>query len=292
MKQPAESAANRDYSQISPSAKSLLMLKGLTNIPFARETAELVCHPEEYVPDYSNKDLAFWKRVVHFENRYWCVDRLLSEVSISNILELSSGYSFRGLDTVIKHPGYYVDTDLQNIIDQKNQLLTSLKHGQEKTAGMLETKPLNALDEKNFLQITASFPEGPLCIVNEGLLMYLNEAEKRALCKTIRQALHGRTGYWITGDIYVKTQLERLKDKNDSLKDLVEQQNIEANMFGSFDTAKKFFEDEGFVIDGELTFAGEAVSSIPYLFQNATPEQLAEMQESPKIQTSWRLKCV
>jgi hypothetical protein len=32
---------NRDFSSISPSAKWLLLLKGYTNIPFAREVAEM-----------------------------------------------------------------------------------------------------------------------------------------------------------------------------------------------------------------------------------------------------------
>ena len=33
---------NRDYNTISPSAKSLLLMKGLTNIPFAKEAAQLL----------------------------------------------------------------------------------------------------------------------------------------------------------------------------------------------------------------------------------------------------------
>ena len=32
---------NRNYNTISPSAKSILLMKGHTNIPFARQTAEL-----------------------------------------------------------------------------------------------------------------------------------------------------------------------------------------------------------------------------------------------------------
>ena len=96
MSQVAEASA-RDYTAISPSAKSLLLLKGLTSIPFAKATAELVSGPGSYDAGMQNTDFAFWKRVVHFEDRYWSVDQLMAEVDISNILELSSGFSFRGL---------------------------------------------------------------------------------------------------------------------------------------------------------------------------------------------------
>jgi hypothetical protein len=36
---------NRDFSSVSPSAKWLLLMKGHTNIPYARETAELLEYP-------------------------------------------------------------------------------------------------------------------------------------------------------------------------------------------------------------------------------------------------------
>lgn len=95
-----QNLTNRNFTTISPSAKSLLLMKGCTNIPFARQTAELIKLPERYNPDYDKKDTTFWARTLHFENRYWSIDNLLSDLAITNILELSSGFSFRGLDTV------------------------------------------------------------------------------------------------------------------------------------------------------------------------------------------------
>jgi hypothetical protein len=41
MKEARENdGTNRNFNTISPSAKSLLLMKGLTNIPFARQAAE------------------------------------------------------------------------------------------------------------------------------------------------------------------------------------------------------------------------------------------------------------
>src|SRR4051812_26501287 len=102
---------HRNYNTISPSAKSLLLMKGLTNIPYARRAAELMVDPEKYVPDFSQHESAYWARVVHFEYRYWSIDLLLNELPIKNVLELSSGFSFRGLAAVKQHDLHYIDTD-------------------------------------------------------------------------------------------------------------------------------------------------------------------------------------
>jgi O-methyltransferase involved in polyketide biosynthesis len=282
----------RDYALVSPSAKSLLLLKGLTNIPFAKETAAFISLPGQYNPDMNSKDFAFWKRVVHFEDRYWSVDQLLSQFTINNILEISSGYSLRGLQMVKENSVHYIDTDLAEVIAQKKELMKGLPAVNKDIKGCLEMMPLNALDENRFNEVVSAFPEGPIVIVNEGLLMYLNNGEKERLCKIIHQVLKLRGGYWITGDIYIKTTMERFDAAtDDSLKELIEQQGIEQNMFDSFDVAADFFKRSGFVMDKEAATDHAAISSLPYLISNATNVQLKELMSAPpKIRATWCLK--
>src|SRR4051812_34896058 len=110
---------NRNFNTISPSAKSLLLIKGYTNIPFAKQTAELIKYPEKYNPDFAKRDITFWARTLHFEKRYWSIDHLLTDLAIKNILELSSGFSFRGLETAKRKGFHYIDTDLPNVIEMK-----------------------------------------------------------------------------------------------------------------------------------------------------------------------------
>ncbi|MEO6721270.1 MAG: hypothetical protein ABIN67_12945 [Ferruginibacter sp.] len=286
----AENILSRDYNTISPSAKSLLLLKALTNIPFAKEAAELISLPGEYKPDFNKKDFVFWKRVVHFENRYWSVDQLLADLAITNILEISSGYSLRGLDTVDQKLVHYIDTDLPDLISQKKDFIAALKTDTG-TKGELRVLPLNALDEDQFNEIVNSFPPGPIVIVNEGLLMYLNNEEKEKLCGIIYKILKQRGGFWITADIYVKTTLERFDDnEDDSLKELIEQQRIEDNMFESFEVASEFFKGEGFCIDKEALLDLPKISSLQYLVSNASPTDLMELKDHKKVQVTWRLK--
>jgi len=282
---------NRNYNTISPSAKSLLLMKGYTNIPFARRTAELMMHPEKYSPDFSKKDMTFWARVLHFENRYWSINQLLTELPIKNILELSSGYSFRGLETIKNEGIHYIDTDLSELITAKKALVEVLQQENNNTKGRLELLPLNALDEIKFKDVVNRFPEGEIAIVNEGLLMYLDANEKEKLCSIIHKILKERGGYWITADIYLKNQIEKLNLKIDkSTKDFFEQHNIEENKFNSFEEAKMFFDKAGFIIDKEANIESSKLSALKYLKECVTTEQLTKMGKAGKIQATWRLR--
>jgi len=285
-----ERQEKRDFSKISPSAKSLLMLKGLTQIPYAREAAELMSYPDHYHPDFENTDLAFWTRVVHFESRYWSIDQLFHDLVFHNVMELSSGFSFRGLNMVQEKNIHYIDTDLGNVIEYKKDLVDKLVGKDISSPGKLEMLTLNVLDENEFNLIVDRFDEGPVVIVNEGLLMYLNNQEKEKLCKIISGVLARKGGYWITADIYRRTTLTRLKDNNDELKELTDQQHIEDNMFDDFDVARDFFRKQGFVVDMESTMDFSKITTIPYLFKNATEAELNAMRALPQVQTTWRLK--
>jgi O-methyltransferase involved in polyketide biosynthesis len=282
---------DRNYNTISPSAKSLLFMKGHTSIPFARQIAGLMAYPGEFIPDFENRNNNFWARVVHFESRYWSVDQLLTELSIKNILELSSGFSFRGLDVAKQHGIFYIDTDLPDLIAKKKDLLSALLMENKSIEGNLEILPLNALDEKQFLDTVTHFPKGEIAIVNEGLLMYLDSDEKEKLCSIIHRILKERGGYWITADIYLRNQQNKLDLKLDSkTKEFFEEHQIEENKFESFKEAETFFRRMGFVIDKEANIRSSSLSSLKYFMKSTTIKQLFKINKTGKIQVTWRLK--
>jgi len=266
-------------------------MKGLTNIAFAKQAAELIMHPQPYTPDYENKDFTFWARVAHFESRYQSVDQLLADLPIKNVLELSSGFSFRGLAAVKEKDVHYIDTDLSGIIEKKKEMVAALQ-GQSFTAkGNLEILPLNALDEKNFMEVVNRFDEGEVVIVNEGLLVYLNTEEKLKLCSIIHKVLEQRGGYWITADIYIKQKSTdnslRMKDE---LQDFLDKHHVEENKFDSIEDAEAFFKKAGFVIDKEAEPDYSKIGAVNNVLKNATADQLDKLRKTGKIHTTWRLK--
>jgi O-methyltransferase involved in polyketide biosynthesis len=284
---------NRDFSSISPSARWMLLMKGYTNIPFAREVAELLEYPDKYIPDFKKRDFTLWASAIHLESRYWSIDQLLKDLPIKNILELSSGFSFRSLEHARQKGVHYIDTDLPDVIATKKEFVDSLTKDGFNTNGKLELLPLNALDENNFHEIIGHFPQGEVAIVNEGLLTYLDKQEQKKLCLIIHDILMERGGYWITADIYLKNKQPKLGFKyNDEIKEFYKQHHTESNSFESFKEAEMFFKDMGFVIDKEARVKYTEMSSFKYLLKSLTLRQLFKLKSAGKIQATWRLKAV
>jgi len=282
----------KDFRSISPSAKSLLRLKAYTNIPYANQTAELMQGAEIFDLNFDDKDFWFWIRVMHFESRYWSIDQLLAQTSSTNILELSSGYSLRGLDICNRDEKiHYIDTDLPAVIALKQGMITKLNLDKN-VKGKFETIPLDTMDEIAFNKVINRFDPGPLTIVNEGLLMYLNTAEKKQLCSTIRKALKQRGGYWITADVYVKrsAEMKGTLPQSKSEAAFMEQHQIEENKFENYDGARAFFDEQGFEFVMEAIPDYQKLSVMPHLLK-VLPEEVRNSKEPPpKIQATWMLK--
>jgi len=122
-------------------------------------------------------------------------------------------------------------------------------------------------------------------------LMYLDSEEKKKLCSIIHKILKERGGYWITADIYIKKQFEKLNLKIDKqTNDFFEQHRIEENKFESFEDAEAFFLSMGFEIDKVAKVDRSRLSSMKYFLKSATIKQLFHFRKAPKIQATWRLK--
>jgi O-methyltransferase involved in polyketide biosynthesis len=271
----------KDFSSISPTARALTQFKAFTQIPFAAETAQLI--------NASDKD--FFARVIHFENRYWTVEKLMKTSAAKNVLELSSGYSFRGLDFCLRENYYFIDTDLPDVIKSKQLILSELLNEERKQSmkGMLELLPLNVMDKDNFLAVMNRFPEGELMVVNEGLLIYLNEEEKKELCAIIHQELKKRGGCWITGDIYLKNEFGKGDNLDPETKKFRRDHHIYENSFDSFETAEQFFNSCGFKVTGKESLALEKLSILDRL-KEKKEEVTQRLLAGPVIRQSWKLE--
>jgi O-methyltransferase involved in polyketide biosynthesis len=282
----------KDFTSISPSAKSLLMMKGYTDIPYAKQMAALMQGSEVFDLNFNDKDFWFWIRVMHFENRYWSIDQLLKQTGNKNILELSSGYSLRGLGLCVNDNSiHYIDTDLPEIIAMKQDMIAQLQLNKD-VKGVFELQALNAMDLSAFNQVVNRFNNQPLTIVNEGLLMYLNMEEKKQLCKTVLDVLQRIGGYWITADVYVKRSAEMTASLPQSKSEaaFLEQHNIEENKFDSYEAAQAFFNEQGFELVKEAVPNYAALSAMQHLLP-LLPEEVRNSKEPPpKIQATWMLK--
>jgi len=283
----------RDYSSISPSAKSLLLLKGLTDIPFIADAVKILAG--EGVLRELDKNAAhegFLKRLFHFEIRYKTIDNLLDNIGSKNILEMSSGFSFRGLNITVQNADVtYIDTDLPEVIATKDSITERLVNDQSlHINGELLSIPLNVLDEEEFLKTIALFPPGPITIVNEGLLVYLNKEEKTKLLKIIHKILVTRGGHWITGDIYIKKELPT-DTADDQFSAFLKAHHVEENKFDSFEQAEAFFKERGFIIHKKAERVMSQLSALKYVGL-ADIGLIAQAAKIGKIRETWALTAV
>lgn len=297
------------FGKISPTAYSLLESKALTTLPFAKECFTIISEINSKQIQDDVKSLQGYfsmekfnvnelpieviARILHFEARYRSIDKGLQELTSSKILELASGFSFRGLD-FCKNPAiHFIDTDLPEVIEPKRELVTELitRYCDYRPTN-LTLQPLNALHEEELLEAIASFEAGPLTIVNEGLLIYLDREQKKSLCETIHKILSTHGGYWINADIYRAKDSETTSfDKFYSQKDqeFRAKTNLEANKFQTYEMAIEFFSSCGFEIFKKMEIDPEELSASKLLHQrNLSTKDLKD--ENPR--ETWILKAV
>jgi O-methyltransferase involved in polyketide biosynthesis len=242
----------RDYSSISPSALSLLLMKAQSELPYAREAATALwgeTAPSELSDALAEENAR--RRLRHFVSRYRSLDRLLGECGCSNVLELGAGLSFRGLDLARTSRTFYIDSDLPNIVALKSDLIAKLPA--HPCQGSLRLQALNALNASAFEVTLSEFPEGPVAIANEGLLVYLDEREKAQLAANVRTALQARGGVWLTADVYIQNPGGSAPNVSyGRSRAFLDKHRVEQNKFADWSAAERFFTTSGFKITKKL----------------------------------------
>jgi O-methyltransferase involved in polyketide biosynthesis len=231
------------YDRISPTAWLIAEGRTFSDIPYSKEIFDAmgkVSRPENSLANaYPH---AMFSR---FEARYKLVNQLISEQNTSQILELASGFSPRGLSMTQASNAEYVELDLPGIISQKRQIFSIIK---QITPQNLHLESGSALDASDITRAAQHFDrDKEIIVVNEGLLRYLNFDEKTALAANVAALLKKFDGVWITPDVTLSvfTRREGIVEKTKSLTGV----DVNQNAFDDMEGAKAFFDDLGFSID-------------------------------------------
>jgi O-methyltransferase involved in polyketide biosynthesis len=253
----------RDASSISPSAMALLQVRAESGLPYAREALAFLsgsgpavagAHDETAAGD----DAGVEARRRHFELRARSVDAALDALGATRVLEIASGLSFRGLTRARVAGVFYLDTDLPELAVLKADLVGRLHP--EPLAGTLRVRALDALDAAAFIAAAGELPPGPVAVVVEGLLMYLDAAEKARLAASVRSVLLERGGAWVTADVYVRAPARAgaaAPYRDPRTRAFVAQHRVDENKFASLDAAATFFAEQGFLVARKASSADE-----------------------------------
>ena len=228
----------------------MLALRALSDeLPFVREAAGLVLGRDALAAEHARvQALPGWQlRLAHFVERYRSLDMLLAASGITNVIELAAGLSLRGIALAQRQPIAYLDTDLPQMIETKRALVEQLAVGP--LVGDVQLCAINALGDGELAAAVGQLPPGPVAILNEGLLMYLDDAEKRRLAASVRDVLASRGGVWITADVYLKTPAQMPSyGQDDRTRAFLATHRVEDNKFASLAAAEQLFGDAGLTV--------------------------------------------
>ena len=107
--------------------------------------------------------------------------------------------------------------------------------------------------------------DAPLAVVNEGLFPYLSTAELQAVAHNIRDLLLEFSGFWITPDFSIRSEVTQVSDQQREFRRIVSaatERGMYNNTFESLDELEAFFSKVGFkaVVSNPLEDAPEPVS--------------------------------
>jgi O-methyltransferase involved in polyketide biosynthesis len=229
-----------DSSLISVTAKIAAYYRQFSDIPFAREVAERIGADaafEQILREHGleRDKLTFYAPM--FEARYKSITQLILQSGASQVLELASGYSLRGLDLTRSGAVRYVETDLPGVVAAKVALLDELRrhHAIPQSPHHVVT----AADALNLEEVRASaavLDRGqPLTVLCEGLIMYLSKEQTEQLTTNIRRLLgEFAGGCWITPDFTFRAEAKALPPERVRLREAitgVTQRQVDASAF-------------------------------------------------------------
>jgi O-methyltransferase involved in polyketide biosynthesis len=128
--------------------------------------------------------------------RHVMIDRLLEESGCAQILELAAGLSARGARVTANPDIGYVEVDRSMLFERKRALLARTAEGRAVLARTNLRFVEGDLAELALSEVAPPAP-GPLCVIAEGLCMYLDAAALHRLAAQVHALLSARGGIFL-----------------------------------------------------------------------------------------------
>jgi len=262
------------HERISPTAWLVAYQRTLSDIPLSSEIfneLEIIIGQTRSDSDVTRIDtLKFPQMAVIWESRFKIVNHVLKAHQAKQVLEIAAGFSPRGLNMAKDASVTYVEVDLPELVQDKRQMIeTLIRQARIPVQPNFHLLEGNALNLEDLLSATRFFTDAPIAVINEGLLSYLNRAERTTFAQNVHTLLERFGGVWITPDIEIPLTKETIGQIAEQAKDRTAQ--IEAitgidvlqNRFENEEAARTFFEHLGFQIERHsfMEVANQLVSS-------------------------------
>jgi O-methyltransferase involved in polyketide biosynthesis len=205
------------FEKISLTARLAAYMRQYSDIPFAKDVArqlhaqeafDQLLHDHQMKPD----DLLWYAPI--FEARYKSIAELIRKSAATQVLELASGLSLRGLAMTQAGNLDYVESDLEELTMEKTALISDLcSQYNLELRGNLHLVSANALDYGQIRNAIQHFHrDQPVTVINEGLFQYLTASEMRTVAQNVRDLLTEFGGIWITPDFSLRDEVKNVSE--------------------------------------------------------------------------------
>ncbi len=258
------------FEKVSLTAQLAAYMRQFSDIPFARDVAELLHSREVFEAllqghGISPEDLLWYAPI--FEVRYKSVTAAIQRSGCRQVLELASGLALRGLVMTQNADVNYIESDLTSISAEKAQLIAILRarYGIADHHN-LSFPVVNAIEMSQLREAVKTLRrDAPLAVANEGLFPYLSHAELQDLAHNIHDLLLEFNGCWITPDFSIRGEVTRVSEQQRKFRRIVSaatDRSMYSNAFDSLDQLEAFLSTVGFkaVMSNALDDVPEPVS--------------------------------
>lgn len=202
---------------------------------------------------------------IYQEIRYASLNNFIESENYTNVMDLGCGVSPRCLYMARKGINY-VGTDLSDVVEVLNFYAPNFV--KDEMRKYIRFAVADATDHSEMINAAKGL-DGKICIVEEGLLMYLSRDQQKAMLENIRDILKKNGGVFITsdfvaGDIFMSINRTIYGDE-DSLVVAKETQKVYEDLskvffndtiFKTKEEAVKFIEEAGLKVEMRPIFTG------------------------------------
>ncbi len=279
-----------DHKLISPTALFVADYRRYTDITYSREIAE-VLNTRETV-----ENLLWWGDVAkrldwlawYLEVRFKCITQELERLWIKNILEIASWIAPRWYIMTEDSSITYIDTDLPDMIDIRNQIFENILWGRSRKSNHISFS-LNVLDRDEVSRIISYFNGEPFAVVHEWLLSYFSRDEKKIMAENIYPHLKNNGGVWITPDLSTQDTIKKLIEYDKYISEImsliswITERNLSTNVFENETEIIKFYQNMWFKVEIKFRYNRNyyPISSIESLWLD--PEFIIPLNEKSRI---------
>lgn len=195
-----EAIDNELYERANPVAKTsvttLLAMAGAGYQEDAEIIQRLGINPRDYLSGQGMDEVSLLCNLTIRELRHVVANRTILESGCDVVLDLPCGYTHRVLD-MLREGKRYIGADLPSVIRSFEPVIRGMiPEAQQGLATFAE------VDVTNYATIEAAVEgiEGPICLMMEGLLIYLNPDEKEQVFRNVHRLLSERGGCFLNTD--------------------------------------------------------------------------------------------